>query len=125
MLEIMKSEIIFSFLFDQNHFLPVLYPKHEISKRHLKKHIFTRFLRFFLADITSNIFKSNIFLIDSTRAFDWCINCHIWMREKFRLFLVRVPPYGENRVKFFFSSRYKILYTNRIPLSSLLEICCF
>jgi hypothetical protein len=27
---------------------------------------------------TTNIFKINISLINSTRAFDWCINCHTW-----------------------------------------------
>ena len=82
------------------HFLLILGPKHDISKRHLKRRILTWFLRFFWPEITSKKFKSNIFRLNSTRAIDWCMNCHIWMRKKFRLFFGG-SVYGENRVKFF------------------------
>jgi hypothetical protein len=54
------------------------------------------FLRFFWPEITSKNF------INSTRAFDWCMNCHIWMRKIFRFFFdAYFHPFGENRVKFF------------------------
>jgi hypothetical protein len=43
------------------HFLLILGPKHDISKRHLKRRILTWFLRSFWLEITSKKFKSNIF----------------------------------------------------------------
>ncbi len=36
------------------------------------------FKGYFWPEGTTNIFKINISLINSTRAFDWCINCHTW-----------------------------------------------
>ncbi len=36
---------------------------------------------------------------------------------------IRGDPY-QKKVEFFFSSRYDNLYTNRKPLSSLVEMCC-
>jgi len=36
--------------------------------------------------IPSNIPKNSIFLINSRRAFDWCMNCHIWTRKIFWIF---------------------------------------
>ena len=69
------------------HFLLILVPKHDISKRRLKRRILTWFLRFFWPENTSKKFKSNSFRLNSTRAIDWCMNCHISMRKNFRLFL--------------------------------------
>jgi hypothetical protein len=62
------SEIIAAFKKIKNlHFLLILGPKHDISKRHLKRCILTWFLGFFWPEITSKKFKSNI---NSTRAID-------------------------------------------------------
>ena len=44
----------------------------------------------FLAKNHSKKFGSNKFRLNSTRAFDWCINFHIWLRKNFHFFLVRV-----------------------------------
>jgi hypothetical protein len=60
----------------------------------------TLFLGLFWLDINSKKFKNITFRLNSTRAIDWCINCHIWMRKNFDFFLVRIPP-CENRAKFF------------------------
>ena len=68
------------------HFLLILGPKHDISKRHLKRCILTLFFRFFWPEITSKKFKSNKFRLNSTRAIDWCMNFHIWVRKNFRIF---------------------------------------
>jgi hypothetical protein len=51
--------------------------------------------------ITLNIFKNNIFLINSIRAFEWCMNCHTSNKKKIRFLLVRVPFYGI-QAQFFF-----------------------
>ena len=84
------------------HFLLILDPKHDISKRRLKRRILTWFLRFFWPEITSKKFKSNRFRLNSTRAFDWCINCHISMRKNFGPFLPnRGDPYHKKRRKLF------------------------
>jgi hypothetical protein len=68
-------------------FLLILGPKHDISKRRLKRRILTWFLRFFWADTTQKNFGNNIFRLNSTRAIDWCMNCHIWLRKNFGPFL--------------------------------------
>jgi len=68
------------------HFLLILGPKHDISKRRLKRRILTWFLGFFWPEITLKKFKSNIFRLNSTRAIDWCMNCRIWMKKKFSTF---------------------------------------
>ena len=81
------------------HFLLILGPKHDISKRRLKRRILTWFLRFFWPEITSKKFKSNIFRLNLTRAIDWCMNFHISMRKNFRLFLGK--GISENILKFF------------------------
>ncbi len=47
------------------HFLLILGPKHDISKRRLKRHILTWFLRFFWPEITSKNLKATHF--DQTR----------------------------------------------------------
>ena len=76
-----------SYLIKNNHFLLILGPKHDISKRRLKRRILTLFLRFFWLEITSKKFKSNIFQLNSTRAIDLCMNCHILLRKNFGQFL--------------------------------------
>jgi hypothetical protein len=85
------------------HFLLILGPKHDISKRHLKRCILTLFLRFFWQEITSKKFKSNIFRLNSTRAIDWCMNCHISLRKNFGQFLPNRwgDPYHKKKSKFF------------------------
>jgi hypothetical protein len=52
------------------HILLILGQKHDISKRHLKRRILTRFLRFFWAEINPKKFGKNIFRLNSTRAID-------------------------------------------------------
>ncbi len=42
------------------HFLLILDPKHDISKRRIKRRILTWFLRFFWPEITSKKFKRHI-----------------------------------------------------------------
>ena len=74
-----------------SHFLLILDPKHDISKRRLKRRILTWFLGFFWPEITSKKFKSNIFRLNSTRAIDWCMICHISMRKNFDFFFGEGP----------------------------------
>ena len=84
------------------HFLLILGPKHDISKRHLKRRILTWFLRFFWPEITSKKFKRNKFRLNSTLAFEWYINCHTWLRKNFGQFLPnRGDPYHKKKLKFF------------------------
>jgi hypothetical protein len=67
-------------------------------------------------------FLDNIIWLNLTRAFDWCINCYIWMEKYLALFSPkRWNPY-QKKSNIFFSSRYNNLHTNRKPLSSLVEI---
>ncbi len=62
------------------------------------------------AENTTNIFKNNRIRLNSTRAFDWCINYHTWYKKKIRFFLVRVPPFGKKKgLTFFFPG--KTIYT--------------
>jgi hypothetical protein len=85
-----------------SHFLLILGPKHDISKRRLKRRILTWFLRFFWPEITSKKFESNIFRLNSTRAIDWRIDCPISMRKKFySIFTIRGEPYQKKGRKFF------------------------
>jgi hypothetical protein len=44
-------------------------------------HILTLFLGFFWADTTQKKFGNNIFRPNSTRAIDWCVNCHIVIND--------------------------------------------
>jgi hypothetical protein len=57
-----------------------------------KVSIFTPFLVFFRPDITMK-FLNCMVLINSTKAFDWCMNCHIRLRTFFRFF-GKYPPFG-------------------------------
>jgi len=59
------------------------------------------FLGIFGPDIAIKKIRNIIFLINSTRAFDRCINCHIWMRKHFIAFFVRVSLCGQRDRKFF------------------------
>ena len=36
--------------------------------------------------ISSNFFINNIIRLNSTRAIDWCINCHVLFKKKFNFF---------------------------------------
>jgi hypothetical protein len=54
-----------------SHFLLILGPKHDISKRHLKRRILTWFLRFFWPEITSKKFESNIWQEIFTASLFW------------------------------------------------------
>ena len=75
--------------------------KHDFLKRTIKRRIFTLFLGFFWPDINSKKFKNITFRLNSTRAIDWCMNCHIWLRKYFRHFFDKGPPFGENSAKIF------------------------
>jgi len=57
--------------------------KHNFLESPIKRRNFTLILGFFWPDINSKKFKNNIFRLNSTRAIDWCINCHIWMIKNF------------------------------------------
>jgi hypothetical protein len=39
--------------------------------------------RLFCPGIAKNIFENNIFLINLTRAYYWCMDCHTWFRKYF------------------------------------------
>ena len=84
------------------HFLLILDPKHDISKRRIKIRILTWFLRFFWPEITSKKFKSNIFPLNSTMAIDWCMNCCIWMKQKFGSFFTIRGTLTKKKVENFF-----------------------
>ena len=61
--------------------------KHDFSKRHQKIGIFYTVYRLFGPNIAINISKNNIIRINSTKAFDWCMNCNIWIKKNFGQFL--------------------------------------
>ena len=48
---------------------------------------FAQFLGFFRPVIKVNIFKNKLFHINSTRAFDWCVNYHTRLGKNFGQFL--------------------------------------
>jgi hypothetical protein len=57
--------------------------RQDFSKRHLKLRILTLFSGCFRPKITQKKMKPHFllettFLINSTRAIDWCLNYHIW-----------------------------------------------
>ena len=55
----------------------------------------------FWPKIIQKKFKSNKFRLNSTRAFDWYINCHIWLKINFGPFLpIRGDPY-QKKVEIF------------------------
>ena len=71
------------------------------------------FLGYFWPDITSKKFKNNIFRLNSTRAIDWCINCHLKVRKKiYSIFHYKGGPLPK-KSRTFFSARYDNLYINR------------
>jgi hypothetical protein len=79
-------------------------------KRTFNAYIVIRFLGFIEQEIALNNFLKNIFLINSIRAFDWCVNCHIWKKTFFLSFLtIRGDPYLNNRN--FFLSPNMIIHT--------------
>jgi hypothetical protein len=63
-----------------------------ISKPDLKKHILALFFCFFGSEIT----RKNIFLNNSNRVFDSCMNCYIWLKKNFEFFLGKGPPLLSN-----------------------------
>ena len=76
------------------------------------------FIRCFSAFSGQKSLKKNLeatyFEHNSTRTFDWCINCHILLRKKFWLFfLVRVPPFGKNRPKFFLNKIWQFIHQSK------------
>jgi hypothetical protein len=71
------------------------------------------FFVFFWPKIIQKKFGSNKFRLNSTRAFDWCINCHIWLRKNIPLFLLRVPPYVQNGPKFIFNQIWQFIHQSK------------
>jgi hypothetical protein len=67
--------LLASYLNKNDHFLPILGPKHDFLKRIIKRRILTLFLGFFGPDFTSKKFENNIFRLKSKRAIGWCMNC--------------------------------------------------
>jgi hypothetical protein len=75
--------------------------KHDFSKYNLKLRILTLFLGFFRPKIAQKKIRNSIFLINSTRAFDWCMNIPTGSK-KYRLFFGKGPPlYGQKLTKNF------------------------
>ena len=62
--------------FDENR---SIYAKMRLKTRFLK--LFKLDFGLFWSDIALKFFKNNILRINSTRAFDWYMNCHIWMKK--------------------------------------------
>ena len=50
---------------------------------------FWHFWSFFEPDFKINIFRNNMFRINSIRAFDWCMNCYIMVKFFFFIFLMK------------------------------------
>ena len=71
----------------------------KMVKIYQKRRILGWFFRFFWPDTTLNIFCSNMFRINSIWAFDWCMNCYIWKKKIFNIFLIRVPPFHQKNGK--------------------------
>jgi hypothetical protein len=67
----------------------------------IKSRILTRILGFSGPVITLNIFKNNIFLINSIRAFDWCMNLHTSFKKKIVLLDHKGGPLPK-KSRFFF-----------------------
>ena len=64
---------------------------------------FWHFWSFFEPDFKINNSWNNMFQINSIRAFDWCMNCHIMVKYFFSIFLMkRGDPYQKNIKNFFF-----------------------
>jgi hypothetical protein len=117
---------IFGFYFYQKQLIFTVFgPKTWFFKTSLKRLILTLFLGFFKPKITQKIFGNRIFLINSIRAFDWCMNCQILLRKKFGAFSPTGGTLTKKKVKIFFLTRYDNSYTTRYTLSSLVEKCCF
>ncbi len=97
-----------------DHFLVILGQKYDFLKRPIKRRIFTLFWEFFWLDINSKKFKNIIFRLNSTRAFDWCINCHIWIRKKFySIFTIREDPYQKKSRKFFLTQLWQFIHQSK------------
>ena len=96
------------------HFSLIFDPKHDISKRCLKRCILTWFLRFFWPEITSKIFESNIFRLNSIRAIDWCMNCHMSKRKNFyTIFTIRGDPYHKKSQNFFLIEIWQFIHQSK------------
>ena len=85
---------------------------------------FRHFWSLFEPDFKINNFKNNMFRMNSIRAFDWCMNCHIWMNIFFSLFWIKGGTLTKKKLKIFFFKNDNS-YTNCKPLSSLFETCCY
>ena len=71
-------------------------------KTSFKMTYFNAVFGLFRPKITQKKFRSNIFRLNSTRAFDWCMNWTIWIRKNFGPFLpYRGDPYQKKSRKFF------------------------
>jgi hypothetical protein len=69
-----------------------------------------RFLELIEQEITSNNYLNNFFLIDTIRAFDWCMNCYILKKN----FGHKGGPLPK-KSKYFLESGHDNSYINRKP----------
>ncbi len=67
--------------------------------------------RLFLARNHFKKFKNIIFRLNSTKAFDWFITCHILMRKKiYSLFTIRGGPLLKKKSKIFIVQIWKFIH---------------
>ncbi len=57
---------------------------------------------------------NNIIRLNSTRAIDWCINCHVWLKKKFDFFLViflKISRLHQKKSRiFFFNQTWQFIH---------------
>ncbi len=85
--------------------------KDDFLKRPIKRRILTQFLGFFWPDINLKKFKNIIFRLNSTRAIDWCMNCHSWIGKIFDFFFGKGPVIKGH---FHLSSKIGTLFDRKI-----------
>jgi hypothetical protein len=52
-------------------------------------------------DLLQKKFKNNIFRLNSKRDIDWCMNCHVWIRNYFYSNWTIRDPYQKKSRKFY------------------------
>ena len=78
--------------------------------------------RLFLAKNHSKKIGSNTFRLNSTGAFEWCINCYIWLKINFGQFLPIRDPYQKTVVHC--DSNKLLFITKRFFIIIFDEISC-
>ena len=98
---------------------------HILAKSDVSRLSFKHVIKYTLPNTSYKKFKNNTNRLNLSRAFDWCMNCHILTRKNFGpLFDVRGDPYHK-KVKKNILFGIDNSYTNRRPLTNLVDSCCF